>query len=170
MLSFLGIYWNNHHHMLLTFGASRERISGETSTLALSLIPFVTGWMGENHFATLPVAFYVVLLCAARAYWLAPAFADQSRRAGLPPDASGRERLEGELSPIIYPTAIAVGVLAALDFVRALRPGGGNLAVSRPSHRARDRRPLRQLTTPAHKITAQARNFLLFSFCARVDC
>lgn len=68
---FLGIYWNNHHHML----HAAHRVNGAIlwSNLHLlfwlSLIPFVTGWMGENHFAPLPTAAYgVVLLCAAIAY------------------------------------------------------------------------------------------------------
>ncbi|CAN5469307.1 hypothetical protein BH20VER3_BH20VER3_17320 [soil metagenome] len=70
---FLGIYWNNHHHMLHAV----RRVTGRSlwSNLHLlfwlSLVPFVTGWMGENHFAAAPVALYgVVLLGAACAYWL----------------------------------------------------------------------------------------------------
>src|SRR5205814_2296329 len=68
---FLGIYWNNHHHM---FHAA-ERIHGNVLwanlhlLFWLSLVPFATGWMGENHFAAIPTAVYgVVLLCAAIAY------------------------------------------------------------------------------------------------------
>lgn len=68
---FLGIYWNNHHHML----HATERINGKILwanlhlLFWLSLIPFVTGWMGENHFAPLPTAVYgVVLLLAAVAF------------------------------------------------------------------------------------------------------
>ena len=63
---FLGIYWNNHHHML----HATERVNGAVLwanlhlLFWLSLVPFVTGWMGENHFAALPTAVYgVVLLC-----------------------------------------------------------------------------------------------------------
>lgn len=70
---YLGIYWNNHHHML---GAT-EQVNGKILwanlhlLFWLSLIPFVTGWMGENHFAPLPTAVYgIVLLCAALAYTL----------------------------------------------------------------------------------------------------
>ena len=69
---FLGIYWNNHHHML------HARPTRSTAAILwanlhllfwLSLVPFVTGWMGENHFAPLPTAVYgVVLLLAAIAY------------------------------------------------------------------------------------------------------
>src|SRR6266566_7811117 len=68
---FLGIYWNNHHHLL--HGA--ERINGKILwanlhlLFWLSLVPFVTGWMGENHFAPLPTAAYgVVLLLSGIAY------------------------------------------------------------------------------------------------------
>ena len=75
LLSFIyvGIYWNNHHHMLL----AAERVTGMVLwanlhlLFWLSLIPFVTGWMGENHFETAPTALYgVVLLMCAFAYWL----------------------------------------------------------------------------------------------------
>ena len=70
---FLGIYWNNHHHMLhLT-----DRINGGILwanlhlLFWLSLVPFATGWMGENHFAALPTAVYgAVPLCSGIAYWI----------------------------------------------------------------------------------------------------
>jgi uncharacterized membrane protein len=68
---FLGIYWNNHHHML----HATERISGSVLwanlhlLFWLSLVPYTTRWMGETHFAALPTATYgIVLLCAAIAY------------------------------------------------------------------------------------------------------
>ena len=68
---YLGIYWNNHHHMLQV----TPRIDGRTLwanlhlLFWLSLVPFVTAWMGENHFAAVPTAVYgVVLLLAAIAY------------------------------------------------------------------------------------------------------
>jgi uncharacterized membrane protein len=70
---FLGIYWNNHHHLL----HAADRINGKILwanlhlLFWLSLVPFVTGWMGHNHFAALPTAAYgVVLLFAAFAYWI----------------------------------------------------------------------------------------------------
>lgn len=70
---YIGIYWNNHHHMLHT----TTRVSGVVLwanlhlLFWLSLFPFVTGWMGENHFAPTPSAIYgAVLLAAAGAYWL----------------------------------------------------------------------------------------------------
>jgi uncharacterized membrane protein len=75
VLSFLyvGIYWNNHHHML----HACTRVTGPVLwanlhlLFWLSLFPFATGWMGENHFAAIPSALYgFVLLAAAIAYWL----------------------------------------------------------------------------------------------------
>jgi uncharacterized membrane protein len=68
---FLGIYWNNHHHMLHMVDRINGKILWANLHLLfwLSMIPFVTGWMGENHFAPLPTAVYgVVLLLAAIAY------------------------------------------------------------------------------------------------------
>ena len=68
---FLGIYWNNHHHML----HATDRVNGKILwanlhlLFWLSLVPFVTSWMGENHFASLPTAVYgAVMLLAAVAY------------------------------------------------------------------------------------------------------
>jgi uncharacterized membrane protein len=73
VLSFvmLGIYWNNHHHMLQMTGRCTGGVLWANLHLLfwLSLVPFVTGWMGENHVAPLPAAVYgVVMLCAAIAY------------------------------------------------------------------------------------------------------
>jgi uncharacterized membrane protein len=75
ILSFvhLGIYWNNHHHLLRAVKYVRGGILWANIHLLfwLSLIPFVTGWMGENKFAALPVALYgIVLLFAAIAYYI----------------------------------------------------------------------------------------------------
>ena len=70
---YLGIYWNNHHHML----HATRRVTGAILwanlhlLFWLSLLPFATAWMGENHFAAAPTALYgAILLCAATAYWL----------------------------------------------------------------------------------------------------
>src|SRR6267378_1329079 len=68
---YLGIYWNNHHHLWqVTEGVDGAILWANLHLLFwLSLVPFVTGWMGENHFQTLPVLAYgVVLLCSAIAY------------------------------------------------------------------------------------------------------
>jgi uncharacterized membrane protein len=73
VLSFinLGIYWNNHHHMLQATHSIDGRIMWANLNLLfwLSMFPFATGWMGENHFAPLPTAIYgVVMICAAISY------------------------------------------------------------------------------------------------------
>jgi len=70
---FLGIYWNNHHHLLQAVHKVNGSILWANMHLLfwLSLIPFTTGWMGENHFASVPVALYgCVLLMAAIAYYI----------------------------------------------------------------------------------------------------
>ncbi|MDE3058795.1 MAG: DUF1211 domain-containing protein [Bacteroidota bacterium] len=70
---FLGIYWSNHHHLLQAIKHVDGRVLWANLHLLfwLSLTPFVTGWMGENHFASVPVALYgVVLLFAAIAYFI----------------------------------------------------------------------------------------------------
>ena len=75
MLSFVfvGIYWNNHHHMLHAARTVNGHILWANLHLLfwLSLIPFVTGYMGENHFASIPVAIYgMVMLMAGSAYFI----------------------------------------------------------------------------------------------------
>jgi uncharacterized membrane protein len=70
---YIAIYWNNHHHLLHTVGKVSGGILWANLNLLfwLSLFPFATGWMGENHFSSLPSAIYgVVLLMAAISYWL----------------------------------------------------------------------------------------------------
>jgi uncharacterized membrane protein len=70
---YLGIYWNNHHHLLqaVRYVNGRTLWANQHLLFWLSLIPFVTGWMGENHFATIPVALYgLVLFFAAIAYFI----------------------------------------------------------------------------------------------------
>ncbi len=70
---YLGIYWNNHHHLLHSAAKVNGAILWANLHLLfwLSLIPFTTGWMGENHFAPAPTALYgVVLLMSAIAYWI----------------------------------------------------------------------------------------------------
>lgn len=106
---YLGIYWNNHHHLLHT----THRVSGAILwanlhlLFWLSLIPFVTGWMGENHFASAPMAFYgIVLLMAAIAYWiLQRAIMAEQGHDSLLAIAIGND-LKGKLSPLLYAIAI----------------------------------------------------------------
>ena len=108
----LGIYWNNHHHMLQATRAVNGGILWANMHLLfwLSLVPFVTGWMGENHFAPLPTAIYgVVLLFAAIAYTiLQTAIVSQHKGENkLLASAVGHD-LKGKLSIACYIAAIPI--------------------------------------------------------------
>ena len=106
---YLGIYWNNHHHMMHTVTRVSAAILWANLHLLfwLSMVPFVTGWMGENHFAAEPTALYGgILLMAAIAYWvlqrtILSSLGPQSRLAA----ALGRD-LKGKISPVLYALAI----------------------------------------------------------------
>ena len=108
---YVGIYWNNHHHLL----HATQWISGGILwanlhlLFWLSLFPFVTGWMGENHFASLPTALYgFVLLMAAIGYWVLQRTIVASEGVdSLLARAIGKD-LKGNLSVVIYATAIPV--------------------------------------------------------------
>jgi uncharacterized membrane protein len=106
---FLGIYWNNHHHMFQATHQINGKILWANLHLLfwLSLIPFVTGWMGENHFAPLPTAVYgMVLLLAGLAYVLLQhtIIAQQGPNSRLAA-AVGRD-VKGKLSTVLYAVAI----------------------------------------------------------------
>jgi uncharacterized membrane protein len=111
VLSFIyvGIYWNNHHHTLFATKHVNGGILWANLHLLfwLSLLPFVTGWMGENHFAALPSALYgVVLLMSGFAYWVM----SQVIVASEGPDsllarAVGKDR-KGVISLVLYAVAI----------------------------------------------------------------
>jgi uncharacterized membrane protein len=108
---YVGIYWNNHHHML----QAAERVNGRILwanlhlLFWLSLFPFVTGWMGENHFEAMPTALYgVVLLMAAVSYWvLQQAIIGHHGRESALARAVGRD-IKGKISPVIYLAAIVL--------------------------------------------------------------
>ena len=111
VLSFIyvGIYWNNHHHMLHTCRKVTGAILWANLHLLfwLSMFPFATGWMGENHFAATPAALYgVVLLMAAIAYWLL----QQLIIASQGPDSLLKKAVggdwKGKMSPVTYAIAI----------------------------------------------------------------
>jgi uncharacterized membrane protein len=111
LLSFIyvGIYWNNHHHLLKAAHKVTAGIMWANLHLLfwLSLFPFVTGWMGANHFTTAPTALYgAVMLLAAIAYYILQnlIIADQTRDSKLA--ASIGRDLKGKLSPVLYATAI----------------------------------------------------------------
>src|SRR5690242_13300342 len=106
---YLGIYWNNHHHMLHAAGRINGGILWANLHLLfwLSLVPFTTGWMGENHFASLPTAVYgAVLLASGIAYYLLQnmIIAAQGPDSKLAA-AVGRD-LKGKISPLVYAVAI----------------------------------------------------------------
>lgn len=111
LLSFLyvGIYWNNHHHMLQTCRTVTGPILWANLHLLfwLSLIPFATGWMGENHFAAAPAALYgVVLFMASAAYWILQKLIIAAQAPdSLLKRAIGRD-WKGKISPTLYAVAI----------------------------------------------------------------
>jgi len=117
LLSFiyLGIYWNNHHHMLHSVQSVSGGILWANLHLLfwLSLIPFATAWMGENHFAAVPTAFYGLnLMLTALAYLnLQRRIIVRQGRASLLAVAVGRD-VKGKLSFALYVIAIAAATVA----------------------------------------------------------
>lgn len=111
LLSFvyIAIYWNNHHHLFYVTEKVNGAILWANMHLLfwLSLVPFTTGWMGENHFAPAPTAVYgAVLLASAIAYWLLQrAILATQVKDSLLAAAVGRD-LKGKASPVIYLIAI----------------------------------------------------------------
>jgi uncharacterized membrane protein len=106
---YLAIYWNNHHHMLHATDYINGKILWANMHLLfwLSLVPFVTGWMGENHFATIPTAVYgAVLLAAAIAYYVLQKMIISQQGANSKLRAAVGRDIKGKLSPLIYLTAI----------------------------------------------------------------
>lgn len=102
---YIGIYWNNHHHML----QACTRVSGTVLwanlhlLFWLSLFPFATGWMGENHFAATPTALYgAILLAAAIAYWILQQAIIAAEGAGSRLRAAVGKDWKGKLSPLFY--------------------------------------------------------------------
>src|SRR3954451_8580988 len=114
---YLGIYWNNHHHML----QATDRVTGGILwanlhlLFWLSLVPFTTSWLGENHLAAVPAAVYgIVLLAAALAYYLLQTLIIRDQGEGsLVRTAIGRD-LKGKLSPVLYVIGIGLSYVAAL--------------------------------------------------------
>ena len=143
---YLAIYWNNHHHMLHTVHRVTGGILWANLHLLfwLSLVPFVTGWMGENHFAPVPTAAYgVVLLMAAITYWLLQRLIIRSQGANsLLRRAIGSD-WKGKLSPVLY----VAGILSALV---APSVAGAIYAAVAVIWLVPDRRIERVLHDPAH--------------------
>jgi len=119
---YVGIYWNNHHHMLHTCTTVTGAMLWANLHLLfwLSLFPFTTGWMGESHFTAVPTALYgVVLLMAAFAYLLL----QQAIIRAQGPDSILKKAIgsdwKGKLSPVLYIAAIVVAFRSA-RFAQAL--------------------------------------------------
>jgi uncharacterized membrane protein len=115
VLSFIyvGIYWNNHHHLLHAVKKVNGGILWANLHLLfwLSLFPFATGWMGENHFTAIPTAAYgVVLLMAAIAYYILQCtiLAQQGPESVLAA-AIGKD-WKGKISPMLYLTAVLIAL------------------------------------------------------------
>ncbi|MGA9293754.1 MAG: TMEM175 family protein [Ignavibacteriaceae bacterium] len=105
----IGLYWNNHHHLLYTVKRINGTILWNNLHLLfwLSLIPFVTGWMGENHFAMWPVALYGFVFIMAAAAWsiLSAAIIKHNGKDSKLAKAYGKD-WKGKISLIIYVVAI----------------------------------------------------------------
>ncbi len=117
VLSFvnIGIYWNNHHHLL----SATERINGAVLwanlhlLFWLSLFPFFTGWMGENHFAKLPTAAYGgVLLMAAIAYYILQRRIVAAQGPGSKLQEALGSDLKGKISPVVYLVAVPLAYVS----------------------------------------------------------
>jgi TMEM175 potassium channel family protein len=114
---FIGIYWNNHHHMLHAVRRVNGRILWANMHLLfwLSLVPFATAWMGENNFAAWPVALYgIILLCAAIAYFvLSQLLVAYNGRDSALARALGSD-FKGKVSALFYIVAIPLSFVAPL--------------------------------------------------------
>jgi uncharacterized membrane protein len=112
---YVGIYWNNHHHLLKACRHVNGGILWANLHLLfwLSLFPFVTGWMGENHFTPLPTALYgAVLLIAAIAYSILQSLIvqEQGGKETKLAQSLGKD-WKGKLSPVLYATAIGLSFI-----------------------------------------------------------
>jgi uncharacterized membrane protein len=110
---YVGIYWTNHHHMLQACTVVTGPVLWANLHLLfwLSLFPFTTGWMGENHFTAVPTALYgAVLLMAAIAYYLLQQAIIRAQGQGsILKEAIGSD-WKGKLSVVLYLTAIAISL------------------------------------------------------------
>jgi uncharacterized membrane protein len=111
---FIGIYWNNHHHLLQVVEHVNGRVLWANLHLLfwLSLTPFVTAWMGENHFAALPVALYgVVQLCAGIAYFILTRVLLSIHTPDSVLATALGEDFKGKISLVIYLVAIPLALV-----------------------------------------------------------
>ena len=154
---YLGIYWNNHHHLLHAGRQVDGRILWANLHLLfwLSLFPFVTHWTGETGFAAQPVATYgVVLLLAGFAYCAARAGADRARRRGLRAGDRDRERLQGQPLGRDLPGRDPAGLCEPLGLVRSVRGRGRSLARPGSAHRAGPRGEGGEVECPAPRVAS----------------
>jgi uncharacterized membrane protein len=111
---FLGIYWNNHHHMLQVV----ERVNGKILwanlhlLFWLSLTPFVTAWMGENFTSATVAAYGAVLLLAAIAYFILQTLILNAHGPDFPLRAALGRDVKGKISPVLYVIAIAMAFVS----------------------------------------------------------
>ena len=114
----LGIYWGNHHHLIHTIKEVRGGILWANMHLLfwLSLIPFATAWMGENHFEKITVAVYALLadLCGIAYYILLMVIKNYNRENTALLEVLKKQSLKGTLSCILYTVAIGVSFASAL--------------------------------------------------------
>ena len=108
---YLGIYWNNHHHMLM----ATERVDGLVLwanlhlLFWLSLVPFTTGWLGENHFQKVPAAAYgIVLLASGLAYYGLQTAIIRSQGEGSKLAEAIGDDFKGKISPVLYVIGVAL--------------------------------------------------------------
>jgi uncharacterized membrane protein len=108
---YLGIYWNNHHHMLHMTSRINGRILWANLHLLfwLSLVPFATSWVGSNHFAPLPAALYgFILFCSGVAYLILQSSIIAEQGAGSRLKAAIGRDVKGKTSAVLYGLAIAL--------------------------------------------------------------
>ena len=108
---YVGIYWNNHHHMLHVCSTVSGAILWANLHLLfwLSLFPFATAWMGENHLATAPSALYgVILLMAGSAYWMLQLAIIAAQGPGSILKRAVGHDWKGKLSPLLYAAGVGV--------------------------------------------------------------
>lgn len=121
---FVGIYWGNHHHLLHTAKHVNGKVIWSNMSLLffLSLIPFTTGWMGENHFDNLPVAVYAVNLlgCAVTYFILQEVIIADSTLSNRVVEALEKQKKKGMISLFMYiaaiPCAFFYPVISAIMF------------------------------------------------------
>ena len=111
---YLAIYWNNHHHMMHTVARVNGAVLWANMHLLfwLSLVPFATGWMGENHFERLPTALYgLALLMPAIAYYILQRVIIRAQGPASKLAAAIGGDVKGKLSPILYFAAILLALV-----------------------------------------------------------